>query len=283
MARSWRRCSVNCIRGGARALNSGLDPFAPDATAELLRLFAARDWADADPRGPRPRLNVAGAYLVEGGSKLGAVLSYWPMFRQMDTLLFGNAASVFERDSEGGERRLDRRLNIFGSTAQHGIFFREMEDAVVDCFDGLPPDEQPTYIADLGCGDGTLLKRLHVAVASRSRRCPVMDRHPLTLIAADYNTAFLDEARRNLADLPHLTVRAGIGDPSRFIAELAAKGVEPNRVLHVRSSLAPSGRGPRPTASGGALRSTRDGPPAASRGRSAAFRRLPRLFWPAFG
>src|SRR6185437_13304040 len=95
-------------------------------------------WAETDPHDPRPRLNAAGAYLVGSGAKLGVTLSYWPMLRQVDTLLFGNAASVFERDSEGYERHLDRRLNVFGSAAQHGGFFREMEDAAVDYFNRLP-------------------------------------------------------------------------------------------------------------------------------------------------
>ena len=220
-------------RGGARSLDLGEDLFGPDSTVELLRLFEARGWAEAHE--PRPRLNPAGAYLLESGGKLGVTLSYWPMLRQMDTLLFGNAASVFERDSDGHERHLDRRLNIFGSAAQHGGFFREMEDAVVDYFDSLPLEAQPSHIADLGCGDGTLLRRLHAAVATRARRGAALAQHPLTLIAADYNQASLDEAARNLSDLPHLTVRADIGDPSKFISELAANGVDPKAVLHVRS------------------------------------------------
>ncbi|HWX42753.1 MAG TPA: hypothetical protein VN345_16495, partial [Blastocatellia bacterium] len=79
-------------RGGARTLDPGEDPFGPDSTVELLRLFEARGWAEIGPHEPRPRLNQAGAYLVESGAKLGVTLSYWRMLRQMDTLLFGNAA-----------------------------------------------------------------------------------------------------------------------------------------------------------------------------------------------
>jgi len=222
-------------RGAARSLDSDKDPFGPESTVELLRLFAARGWAEAAPHEPRPRLNAAGAYLVESGAKLGVALSYWPMLRQMDALLFGNAASVFARDSEGYERHLDRRLNVIGSAAQHGGFFREMEDAVVDYFDRLPLESQPSHIADLGCGDGTLLRRLHAAVATRTRRGAELAQYPLTLVAADYNQASLDEAARNLADLPHLTVQANIGDPSGFISKLSASGVDPRAVLHVRS------------------------------------------------
>jgi hypothetical protein len=222
-------------RGGPEALSAGEDPFGAEATNELLKLFASRGWAENLSQPQRPQLNAAGIYLVESGAKLGTTLSYWPMFRQMDALLFSNAPSVFQRDDQGHERHLDRRLNIFGSTAQHGSFFREMEDTVVAYFEDLPIEKQPAYIADLGCGDGTLLKRLHAAVTQRTHRGAVLAEHPLTLIAADFNVASLEEASRNLVDLPHLTFRADIGNPGAFVSDLAASGVDPNAVLHVRS------------------------------------------------
>ena len=220
-------------RGGAEALDTGRDPLGPKATQSFLRLLARFGWAEPD--GTSFRLSPEGRYLVDSGAKLATVVSYWPMLRQMDELLFGDATVVFERDAQGHERHLDRALNVSGSSAQHDLFFRTLVDAIVGYFESLPIAEQPTHIADLGCGDGTLLLHLHEAVATRTGRGQVLDRHPLTLVAADFNAASLDAARDTLADLPHQLVQADIGDPAGFMAELALRGVDPDTVLHVRS------------------------------------------------
>jgi polyketide synthase PksN len=220
-------------RGGVAALETGSAPLGASATTALMRLFLRRGWATQD--GPTARLDPEGRYLVDSGAKLSTVLSYWPMLRQMETLLFGAAASVFGVDANGHERHLDRRLNVIGSAAQHGTFFREMSDAVVAYFDSLPIEAQPTHMADLGCGDGSLLLRLYEAVVSRCERGQRLAQHPLTLIAADLNAVALDLADKILGGTPHLLIQADIGDPGAFVREIAARGVNPDGVLHVRS------------------------------------------------
>ena len=74
----------------------------------------------------------------------------------------------------------------------------------------------------------TTVRSLSREAEVRATLKKITDPSGIQFIAADLNVASLDEARRNLADLPHLTVRADIGDPSKFIAELAANGLTPD-------------------------------------------------------
>ena len=65
------------------------------------------------------------------------------------------------------EEHVDRQLNVLGSGLQHQVFFRAME-ALQGLFEG-PLERQPRYVADMGCGDGSLLKEIYQVVKKSKR------------------------------------------------------------------------------------------------------------------
>jgi acyl transferase domain-containing protein/SAM-dependent methyltransferase/acyl carrier protein/NADP-dependent 3-hydroxy acid dehydrogenase YdfG len=212
---------------------AGIEPTTLDA---VRGLFAALGFGRFEEQ--RFRLAPPGEFLMQRALFHGVPVSYQPMLRQMDALLFGDAAAVFGCRSDGHERHLDRALNVIASGEQHRSYFAEMQDLVVSYFDSLPLEEQPRYIVDMGCGDGTLLRLLYTAIATRSLRGRQLDAHPLVMVGVDFNPAALDETARTLADIPHLLLTGDIADPARMMADLAARGVsEADGVLHVRSFL----------------------------------------------
>jgi acyl transferase domain-containing protein/SAM-dependent methyltransferase len=203
---------------------------------EVERFFAARGWTAA-PDGT-PRLTRAGQFIVDRFFVTAALASYRPMLLRAEELLFGDAARVFVPDAAGHEAHLDRTLNVRGSGFQHEKYFAAVCDAIVPLFDGEEFDRQPRYIADMGCGDGSLLRRLFETVRGRTRRGRVLDRHPLTLIAIDHNERALAAAERTLGGLEHITLRGDIGEPEALLTDLAARGIgDAERILHVRSFL----------------------------------------------
>ena len=204
--------------------------------AEVATLFAARGWATPD--GDALQLHRSGLFIVERIFVTATAASYRPMFAQAEELLFGDPARVFAHDLEGHETHLDRTMNVVGSGFQHEKYFEALSALVLASFDGADFASQPDVLVDTGCGDGTLLRRLYETVRDRTARGKVLDRHPLRLIAVDYNQKALEAASRTLHDLDFVALKGDIGDPQALAESLRANGVaDLARVLHVRSFL----------------------------------------------
>ncbi len=199
-------------------------------------LFIQRGWGHIEAAGFE--LTPSGQALLASSGALGTIVSYTPMFRHIDDLLFGEALAIFGRDEQGHELHVDRTLNVIASGVQHQSHFAELDTLILRIFDQLPLAEQPRYIADMGCGDGSLLRRIYELIKTRSARGQALTEYPLTLIGADYNALSLEATGKTLTGLPHLLVRGDIGDPQQLITDLAAVGIEdPENILHVRSFL----------------------------------------------
>jgi len=208
----------------------------PAVRSGVERLFVVRRWASRS--GDAVHVNRAGRFVIDRIFVTATLASYMPMFGRAQELLFGDAGSVFERDEAGHETHVDRTVNVIGSGFQHEKFFTALTDLIIRSFDDEDYASQPKYIADMGCGDGTLLLRLYEAVRDRTRRGKVLDVHPVIPVAVDFNEEALVEASRTLAGIEHMAVHGDIGDPAALVDTLRANGVEDlHRVLHVRSFL----------------------------------------------
>lgn len=65
-----------------------------------------------------------GNALWESIKNSGVTLSYRPILAEIDELIFGDAKAVFSNLIK--EEHVDRELNVIGSGAQHGLFFKDM-------------------------------------------------------------------------------------------------------------------------------------------------------------
>ncbi|NBI44329.1 type I polyketide synthase [Burkholderia sp. ISTR5] len=228
--------------GGADGNDDGSDEEArldtrvhPALHAMLRAWLEARLWLAP---GDGIRLNERGRHLCERALTMGVTASYRPMLMALPELIGGDPRRVLTRDADGHETYVDRTLNVIGSGFQHGKYFNDLADLVVELFDREPIEAQPRYIVDMGCGDGALLRHLHTAIATRSARGRCLDRHPLLLVGADYNQRSLDATGRTLDGLPHLLVHADIGKPQALLDALREHGIDdPDAILHVRSFL----------------------------------------------
>jgi malonyl CoA-acyl carrier protein transacylase len=166
-------------------------------------------------------------------------LSYRPLLKKLDTLLFGDSRVVFGR-IKGHEGHVDRTLNVLASGSMHKTYFKAMVDTILTIFNDPEISKQPYYIVDTGCGDGTLLAEIYLTICSSSLRGNNLDKHHLVMVGVDYNTASLKETSKKLKSLniPHVVIRGDIGDPSSIIKELSNNGIDiSKRILHVRSFL----------------------------------------------
>lgn len=218
--------------GGPLAVFSEASP----VREEMAELFLHFDWAREGDTGWI--LTELGRFLVDRALILGTLCAYVPMLSRLRELLAGDPTTVFQRDELGHEQHVERTLNVVASGFQHDKYFADVDDIVVSIFDQLPINDQPKYVADMGCGDGSFLKRVYQVVAEKTARGGVSDEQPLQVIAVDFNEKALAAADENLLDVPHLVLKGDIGDPVGLTHDLKRIGVtDPDEVLHVRSFL----------------------------------------------
>jgi len=203
---------------------------------ELFQFFQTKKWIYGNPE--IFYFSNIGAFIWERIFNNAALMSYFLMFSHIDTLLFGDAKTVFQRQLNGQESHIDRTLNVIGSGFQHEHYFADLTDTLGHLFNRIPYDEQPKYIIDMGCGDGTLLKRIYQYIESKTGRGLELANYPLVMIGVDYNVEALVVTRETLKDIPHLTLKGDINDPEKLLADLRAMNIsDPDDMLHVRSFL----------------------------------------------
>ncbi|OLP20306.1 hypothetical protein BST81_00780 [Leptolyngbya sp. 'hensonii'] len=201
----------------------------------LMTLFTSKGWVQS--QGEDLRLTALGQFICDRALLTGTVASYTPLLSCLPEVLFGDCQSVFQRDAIGHESHVDRTLNVISSGFQHEKYFADVEDILLSIFNRLPYETQPNFVVDMGCGDGTLLKRVYETIRNRSARGQVLDQYPLCMVGVDYNQASLVETDRTLAEIPHRVLPGDIGDPAQMMVDLQQCGIPPEQILHIRSFL----------------------------------------------
>jgi ubiquinone/menaquinone biosynthesis C-methylase UbiE len=169
----------------------------------------------------------------------GLTLSYFPMFCNLSKLIFNSTKNITHVQPGNEEHHVDRTLNVLASGVAHRPYFEDSDKIIIDIFDREPLDEQPRFVADMGCGDGAWLKRIYKVVKSKTLRGRNLDRFPLLMVGADYNVKALDVARVSLdqAGVPNIVLFGDVGDPDQFTAALRDHDVDIRDGLHIRAFI----------------------------------------------
>jgi SAM-dependent methyltransferase len=199
----------------------------------ISRLLSARGWVDED----RGTWTPAGREAAELAVHFGMAASYLPMLARLPELFRGRATVA--TDSGEPEWHVHRGLNVRASATAHQRYFADADDLFVELFNREPVSEQPRFVADMGCGDGSWLVHLYELIMTRTLRGTVAEEFPLLMVGIDYNPPALAQARRLLAaeGVPALLVRGDIGDPDELGAALAAHGLAMDDGLHIRAFI----------------------------------------------
>jgi len=179
-----------------------------------------------------------GLFFAKRASAYGVTVSYIPMFRKMNTLLFGDPNILWKTQNES-EIHVDREMNVWGSGGAHATYFKKIDEIIISLFN-KPLDEQPKGILDMGCGNGAFLIHLFDVIASKTLRGKHLDDHPLFLVGADYNKAALKVTRANLvqADIWAKVIWGDISDPDLLQKDLKKNyQIELKDLLSVRTFL----------------------------------------------
>lgn len=201
---------------------------------ELLEHFG---WVER--QGSRWVFTELGKLAGEFSLHYGLTWSYAPMFHNLPRLIFHHSKNVTHVLPGMEEQHVDRIINVLASGVAHRRYFEDSEKIIIELFNRLPLEEQPKFVADMGCGDGEWLKRIYRIVKTRTVRGTCLDRYPLLMIGADYNLKAREVVERKLAeaDVPSLVLFGDVGDPEQFAAALEERGIDITDGLHVRAFI----------------------------------------------
>jgi hypothetical protein len=124
-------------------------------------------------------------------------------------------------------------MNIYGSSgAGSGPNAKEISDKILNhLFNDLPLADQPKGIADMGCGDGSTLRRLSEFIITNTLRGQHLQDYPLYIVGADLYEKPLKLTQENLSDLAKIdgvhvvVVQADISAPDVYNERLKALAI----------------------------------------------------------
>ena len=180
-----------------------------------------------------------GLFFARRAPAYGVTVSYLPLFLNLEQLLFGDPARILALNEDGSERHVNRAMNVWGGGGSHIKYFQKIDEIVLGIFDG-PLEDQPVGIADMGCGDGTLLKHLYALIKNETRRGKNLESFPLKVVGADLFAAAREATRATLsaAKIDHSIVKANIAKPAEYAETVKDElGLDLVDFLNVRSFL----------------------------------------------
>nr|WP_229425340.1 hypothetical protein [Massilia sp. Se16.2.3] len=184
--------------------SANTDPVFP---AAAWRLLARLGQVEFNPGATCVRLTERGDVYRPIAAPFAALpASYLRSYARLQDLLFGDPDPLgIDQDTH-----IDRVMNIYASSgAGSGPASREISQKIIHrIFDETPLDQQPAGLADMGCGDGTALKRLADYVIGHTARGRHLATHPLLVIGADYNESARSRARETPVGLRRARGRA---------------------------------------------------------------------------
>ena len=179
-----------------------------------------------------------GLFFARRASAYGVTVSYQPLLRHVEELIFGNPDILTAKAGEP-ERHVDREMNVWGSGGAHTTYFKKVDDIIIDIFN-QPLQDQPKGILDMGCGNGAFLIHVFEVIEQRTLRGKYLEDYPLFLVGADYNQAAIKVTRTNLiqADIWAKVIHGDISDPDRLAKDLLEDyNIALSDLLNVRTFL----------------------------------------------
>ncbi len=209
----------------------------PESFKKILSFFSHLGWFTS--KNETYRFTDKGLFFARRASAYGVTVSYLPMFRKLDDLIFGNPNTLRDTKIGEAEKHVDREMNVWGSGGAHSTYFKIVDQIIIDIFN-RPIDEQPRGILDMGCGNGAFLQHLFEVIERKTKRGEMLEEHPLFLVGVDYNEAALKVTRSNLikADIWAKVLWGDIGKPSDLAQTLEEDyNIDLKNLLNVRTFL----------------------------------------------
>ncbi len=209
----------------------------PENFKKVLNMFKELGWFK-EKNGTYQFTDV-GLFFAKRASAYGVTVSYLPMFRNLEELIFGDPEKIRNIEIGESEKHVDREMNVWGSGGAHSAYFKVVDEIIIEIFN-QPISEQPKGILDMGCGNGAFIQHIFDVIEKHTLRGKMLDQHPLILVGSDYNEAALKITKANLiqADIWAKVIWGDIGNPDLLAKELDENyDVDLKDLLNMRTFL----------------------------------------------
>lgn len=209
----------------------------PEAFQIMLDFFTNLGWFTE--RKGKFQFTEDGLFFAKRASAYGVTVSYLPMLKNIDMLLFGDPNKLRDIAINETEIHVNREMNVWGSGGAHSTYFKVIDEIIIDLFN-RPIAEQPKGILDMGCGNGAFLQHIFTVIERQTLRGKMLEEHPLFLVGADYNQVALKVTRANLikADIWAKVIWGDIGNPDLLAEDLNENyNIDLKDLLNVRTFL----------------------------------------------
>ena len=209
----------------------------PEAFTIMLDFFKNLGWFTE--RKGKYQFTEAGLFFAKRASAYGVTVSYLPMLKNLEILLFGDPNKLRDIALNETEIHVNREMNVWGSGGAHTTYFKIIDDIIIEIFN-RPISEQPKGILDMGCGNGAFLQHIFNVIERQTLRGKILEEHPLFLVGADYNQVALKVTRANLikSDIWAKVIWGDIGNPSQLAIDLQENySIALKDLLNVRTFL----------------------------------------------
>ena len=210
----------------------------PSVRNEVCRLFMAKGWAVK--KGGRITLTHSGRLLIDHALIVRETVSYTPLLTRIRELLFGDVRSVFAKDEIENVEHVDRILSSAVGGVRQERYFPDVKEILLSVFNRLPFEQQPKYVATMGCGDGSLIKSIYEVIRDQSERGKALSQFPVRMIGFSCNIHALEVAENSLTKgkIPFTLLQGDLKDPGQMLKGLNAFGIEDNdQILYIRSFI----------------------------------------------
>ncbi|WP_421497779.1 class I SAM-dependent methyltransferase [Flavobacterium columnare] len=217
----------------------GADEFhkEPEAFTVMLNFFTSLGWFTE--RKGKYQFTESGLFYAKRASAYGVTVSYLPMLKNLEILLFGNPNKLRDIAINDVEIHVNREMNVWGSGGAHNTYFKVIDEIIIELFN-RPISEQPKGILDMGCGNGAFLQHIFNVIERQTMRGKMLEEYPLFLVGVDYNQVALKVTRANLikADIWAKVIWGDIGNPDLLATDLKENyNIDLNELLNVRTFL----------------------------------------------
>ncbi len=187
----------------------------------LVALFTHFEWVE-QVDDDYVKLTEAGRFAAEKVHTYGVTVSYLPTLIRVPLLLFGNPKSFAHSSSDDGkEVHVNRVINVWASGASHRAYFAKLEP-IIEAIFNQPIEQQPQGVAEMGCGDGTMLCFIYDVIKNKTLRGKYLEQIPLIIVGSDFNQEAREVAAVNFQrhGMPHHLLYGDINNPAPFAQEL---------------------------------------------------------------
>jgi len=113
-------------------------------------------------------------------------------------------------------------------------YFDDLAAIILSIFNRNPLADQPKYLADLRCGDGTLLKKIYEIILEKARLGDIVITYDLRLVGIDSDQENRKKALETLSGLNPFILAGDIRNPKHIIEKLEYAGIsDPENILYI--------------------------------------------------